>query len=236
MRIHVVDRNGDYLSPLKAGVRYTVLAIPTFLNGLSVPASSVVGPLGWIVGLGIFGLGGASAYLIIFNRRTRQSVHDLAVGSFVTKSASEGEVVASVPRLHLAIAGALFALSAIGLVVIGSSFVKSLLPEGVLRSVRAIESTGKVFTSSVLIGKSFGPGGEATYVDAEVTLKAPIRIDQVDAAAAEIATIVMREFPGARNVDTINVTVKRGYDIGFSSGWKSMSFSHSPAEWKALEP
>lgn len=36
------------------------------------------------------GVGGATLYLFIFNSSTRQVLHDLAVGSYVVKVASEG--------------------------------------------------------------------------------------------------------------------------------------------------
>src|SRR5207237_175886 len=54
---------------------------------------------------------GATFYLYIFNRRTRQSLHDLVVGSFVVPAgAVEPPPGLAVPRRHLVLVGGWFAI------------------------------------------------------------------------------------------------------------------------------
>jgi len=52
----------------------------------------------------VFGLGGALVYLYVFNRRTRQSLHDLAAGTFVVAARHSGGIRERIWRPHLALA------------------------------------------------------------------------------------------------------------------------------------
>ena len=50
----------------------------------------------------MFGGLGTIAYLYVFNRHTRQSLHDLAVGSFVVRTPAAGlQIGVTMPRLHM---------------------------------------------------------------------------------------------------------------------------------------
>jgi hypothetical protein len=55
-----------------------------------------------------------------------------------------------------------------------------------------------------------------------------------DTVAQEVASIVLRDYPEAEDMDLIAVYINYGYDIGIASGWKSLLFSHSPSEWRDL--
>lgn len=104
--IKVVDREGQFLSPQKSFLRSTILEVPFFLNGALIPPSVLISPLGVLVGLIIFGIGGAIIYLYIFNRRTRQSLHDLAAGSFVIRSfAAAPPVAIGISKFHIVVVG-----------------------------------------------------------------------------------------------------------------------------------
>jgi uncharacterized RDD family membrane protein YckC len=86
----VTDRNGKALPPVRPISRYLVIAIPVFLNGawFDVDIAStgpLVSVLGALLSCVVFGGLGATVYLFICNRRTRQALHDLAVGSFVVR-------------------------------------------------------------------------------------------------------------------------------------------------------
>lgn len=96
--IKVQSRSGENLSLPTSCLRFTVLGLFYFLNGLQFP-------IGWIayesllvistpvLALLVFGFGGTIVYLFIFNRQTRQSLHDLVVDSVVVYVESEGETV-----------------------------------------------------------------------------------------------------------------------------------------------
>ena len=104
--VKVVDGEGQFLSPRKSFLRSAILELPFFLNGALIPPSVMISPLGVLVGLIIFGIGGAIIYLYIFNRRTRQSFHDLAAGSFVIRSLAAAPPVAiGISKYHIVVVG-----------------------------------------------------------------------------------------------------------------------------------
>jgi hypothetical protein len=71
-------------------------------------------PIGFLIGFILFGFGGAIVYLYVFNRRTQQSLHDLVVGTFVTRAFPHGKVVGSIWRPHLIMVG-LWLVAVIGI-------------------------------------------------------------------------------------------------------------------------
>lgn len=232
MHIHVVGRTGELIAPPRAFARYAVLAAPVFLNQLMLPVSALRGPLTVVISIVIFGLGGASVYLFVFNRRTRQSVHDLVVGSLVTNVESHGEMKETIVRLHLIVVAVWVALSAVALLVSGIFAAK--LPPGLYRSIETIEATGDVHTTSIFIGKSWGPDGKVTtYVAVTAVMKRPVSDPR--AIGEQMAGMVLRELPEAQDVDFIDVTVARSFDLGFASAYRSSREYRSPDEWKAAQ-
>src|SRR4051812_37143947 len=87
--VRVVNANGRTISVSRSLVRFCVLALPFFLNGVAVPGQSVFSWWMILSGVAVFGLGPAILYLIAFNGPTRQSVHDLIVGSYVVRAGYE---------------------------------------------------------------------------------------------------------------------------------------------------
>jgi uncharacterized RDD family membrane protein YckC len=118
MGIRVTDRNGETLSTPRAMLRFLVLGVPYFANGVFINADPdtlgvIAYPIVALLFVVVFGGLGTIVYLYIFNRRTRQSLHDLAVGSFVVRAMAERTPVPAslaTPRLHLYVVGCLFAL------------------------------------------------------------------------------------------------------------------------------
>lgn len=89
MGVRVVDLAGRRISPGRSFARYFILGLPYFLNGALLPAA--MGGLGWqmLVALIVFGGLFAIGYLYLFNRRTRQSLHDLVVRTLVVRDEPE---------------------------------------------------------------------------------------------------------------------------------------------------
>jgi len=83
LSLQVVDCNGDTLSFSDSLLRYFVLAIPFYLGNVAFPVTRTPWIASALFTMVTFGGGAATAYLIAFNRRTRQGLHDLAVDSFV---------------------------------------------------------------------------------------------------------------------------------------------------------
>jgi uncharacterized RDD family membrane protein YckC len=117
--IQVVDAQGQYLSVPRALLRYAVLGVPLSLNGIAISFDKRNMALAYIAGFAIMVIvfGGllSLTYLYIFNRRTHQSLHDLAVGSYVvwTKSPKSAQPLQPFWRGHIIVIGIVVLLSLI---------------------------------------------------------------------------------------------------------------------------
>lgn len=233
MGIEVVDSTGGHISVSRSFLRYLVLGVPFFLNGAPIPSNVIASPIGYLIGLLIFGLGGSIVYLYVFNRKTRQSLHDLVVGTFVVRGEGSGQFTAgTIWQPHLVIVGFLC------LAVIGLSFTSaSLLKKGVFSNILLVQekllASGKVHGATVYVGKAWfdhdGVRQEASFLQSTVVWKD--RPTNYQAAADEMASIILANYPDIAKKDSLVVIISYGYDIGISHAWITQSFQHSPQQW-----
>lgn len=228
--LRVVTRSGAMLSPPAALIRSAIFCLAYFLNGASWNAAP---GLEWLIVAHSLVTGTlviAVCYLLLFNRRTRQSIHDLAVGAFVIRTGPGAFAPPALPvwRGHYAIAGgAVLLLSAGGLMLQKQATMASLvatqqaisaLPDiDRVRISANVLSSGNVTTRRMLIGG---------VVDAS--------LGDPDALAATMANIALDTYPGAKTQHQIVVTLTSGYDIGIASDWRWTSYAWTPAQWRAL--
>lgn len=235
MKIEVVDRSGRHIPLARSLLRYTILGTPFFLNGVMIPPSVMMSPVGYLIGFVLFGLGGAIIYLYVFNRRTRQSLHDLIVGSFVTKTSPPGEVIGSIWRPHLVVVG-VWLMAVVGLSVAMTGLSQKGVFPGLLDVQKAIQASGKVHMATVNVGKSWqivnGSRSEATYFHSNAIWKQ--RPEDEESAARSVASMILHNYPDIADKDVLTVNITYGYDIGIARAWKSNTFSHSPSEWQRM--
>jgi hypothetical protein len=75
MKIEVTNKFGEHITLGQSLLRNTILGTPFFLNGAMLPPSTLMSPIGYVIGFIVFGIG--ASLPLYFNRRTRQSLHDL---------------------------------------------------------------------------------------------------------------------------------------------------------------
>jgi uncharacterized RDD family membrane protein YckC len=124
LEVKVVDTDGQSISVVRSFARAMILTTPFFLNGilnglngfpfllqtLSLPFALVLGIDGLVEFGGIISI----IYLYLFNRRTRQSLHDLLVGTFVVNASNYSpieEVTASIHKIGVGIIGVVAAVA-----------------------------------------------------------------------------------------------------------------------------
>src|SRR5262249_37058904 len=152
-KIKVVDRDGQLIPLNKSFLRYAILAPPFFLNGALIPPSVMMSVLGVIIDLIIFGVGGAIIYLYTFNRRTRQSLHDLVTDSFVVgASAKESTALTRVWKYHYLIVSIWCLIILIFAVIISPMIQRREGFSPLLTLHNSIQNSGKVHMASVFVG------------------------------------------------------------------------------------
>lgn len=229
--IKVVTIAGAPLGLGRALLRAGVFHLPYCLNN-AMPSGGDIGSTFPIVqGLIVFGLGGAIVYLCVFNRRTRQSVHDLLVGAVVVRAGTQDmPPLAPVWRGHVAIMAALL-VAAAGV----GAYLYSTFNDRVIRPMlqvqRQVGRLPAVRTAGIVSGVTVVNGGKPTTV---LSIDVITRTGDVDerALANNVAAIALDTYPGAREMDTLSVSVLHGYDIGIASSWTAKKFNAPPGAWR----
>jgi uncharacterized RDD family membrane protein YckC len=227
VHIRVVDREGRCLPLGRSFLRYLVLIIPLQLSEAEIPTSAPAGLkmlVSWLLPV----LVAVIVYLYLFNVRTRQSLHDLAVRAYVVDTHTTGSVVTKrFWKWHWAVlGGGLFAGTVLaGVIIIGGLGKSSLFGE--LMSVqRAVLDSGKVQAARVQIGKN-RTHGQTMRVDVNWNGQP----DNYDLASTQIAAIVLRTDPAANKLDYIGVGFTGGFKIGFVNFSQNRVVMRRPADW-----
>lgn len=227
--VRVVDAQGQCLGVSRSLLRYAVLGAPFFLNGLPLALPIVMSWLGYVLALLVFGVGLSIIYLYVFNRRTRQSLHDLVVGSYVVRVAEQvaPRPVPDVWHGHAVVVGLLVALSLLapmlGQRLTGTSWAANLEPVQ-----QAIAAQPHVRQTSVQKGWISSRGHTSHYLAATLGLDTSM-VDDEDYARG-IARIMAGHYPDVDTQDAVVVNLSYGYDLGIASGWRRHSYRYTPDE------
>lgn len=237
LKIKVVDAQGAPLSAKLSLLRFLPIGAAWFLNNAQLPASILLSPWASVLALGVLGLGLCLIYLFIFNRGSRQSLHDLMVGSFVVPTASSGSLAPALAgrpaRVHLAICTVL-----LGLAAFTPLFTQQLGGEErfaqlsqVFRAVNAepwvhasVVNQGKTYTSSAAEGSRSSSHLSITAFSKDADIANESR-------ARKLAFLALTTLPSARQLDLVQITIVHGYDIGIASAWRSHKTVRTPAQW-----
>lgn len=230
LKIRVVDGESQLLSLPRAMVRAAILATPFALNGTSASNLYLMVPLSVLLFGGLFSI----LYLYLFNRRTRQSLHDLAVGSFVVNADALESDTEREPiwPWHLRLVGLIFIVAAAV-----PFFTEHLAQMPLFQNLLVIEQQlqqepGVRSVVGVTIQKRLY-GGDAGH-DARPVIRAQIVLTEnrlQDAALAKsLASRIATTMPDASGAEAIQIILVRGYDIGIFSSWMTKGYSFSPAQ------
>ena len=217
-------------------LRSAIFCVPYFLNGAHIQAAVTDWWVADLLGLIIFGLGLSIVYLLLFNRRTRQSLHDLAVGAYVVRG-NDGEFIAKAEHMwpgHIAV---------VCLIVITSLLIpfvgKTLADSPQLRELFVVQQTFLREPNVSYAGVHSGfnrffsskSGSTTTKIfSARIYLLMPLR--DIDPLANRLAQIMLDRAPSSGSADAISLSLIYGYDIGIASSWNSQNLSFSPAAWR----
>ncbi len=237
LKLRVVDSDNASISIGRSILRYFILAIPFSLNGAQLSNEAMFSLLMYPLSLVIFGGLFSIFYLYIFNRITRQSLHDLAVGTFVVNTNVEKQEVGKVWNVHKLIVAVLFMTASI-VPVFTTTLAQSEPFKEMLSVQSALSSEPNVTFATISSGSStlssVNEGTKTmTYVSSQVFLGAD-NVDDVE-LARQLASIVIANYPAALEKDTIRITLTYGYDIGIASSWSNHAHSFNPRELQSAE-
>lgn len=235
LQIKVVDKAGAPLNVARSGLRYLPLAIPWFLNNAPLPASIMLSPWMYVFAVAIFGIGLSAIYLLVFNRSSRQSLHDIAVGSYVVSTEAPGPVCGvGTPRAHLWVCGALIAACA-AVPYVAGRLADSGLFASILSVQRSVNAEPWIAYAKVHKGKQTKLGSQGGRSMSYLSVVAHVVDSDIrnEDRARRLATLALNADNSAMALDAVQITLVYGYDIGIASAWTSHTISRTPAEWLA---
>lgn len=232
LNIRVVDSTGSCISVSKAFIRYCIFALPFLFNGAQFTSQAYVSFLLYPLSLIVFGGLFSITYLYLFNRRTRQSLHDLAVGSFVVNVNSPVETTSPIWKGHFIVTTAILVVALI-LPVIANSFAASFPFKELASTQKELSSIPEVRFASISTGETtvstIKSGSKtARYISAQVFVDKSLIKDVV--FAKNLAEIVSLNFPDYESKNIVQIVLTYGFDIGIWSQWSSYNHSFRPNE------
>jgi len=229
VRIKVVNHHDETVSPPRAALRFAVLGAPFFLAPLAAPQGGALVPGGILINAVVFGLGGAIVYLYLFNRETRQSVHDLIVGTYVARASAEAELeVSSMWKGHLLVAGLWIVAVVLISPILTATLTDGDLPDDLLSIKQRIEATAQVHAVSLRRIQTSTSGVWTGFLRVEVRWK---ERPDFERAAAEVARIILENYKGAEQLDTVLVEVRYGYNIGIARSFRTQRYKRNAEAW-----
>jgi uncharacterized RDD family membrane protein YckC len=244
LKIRVVNKEARTISLQRSFARFMILGVPYFLNGALLPPELtnnyfVSIPLVLIVFAGM----AAIIYLYTFNKKTRQSLHDLIIGTYVINASTAAHSSfqpAVVWRGHYAVSGFIFLAVILIVTIVMPRLVQKDFFKELLALQDRIQRSGIVYTSSVSVGKSLiktmKTSGEKNREETYVLIKAFLKMkpSDYDTPINTIAGFVMESYPLAMEKDMIVIIASYGYDIGIARVTKNQIRKHSPEEWRGV--
>ncbi len=232
LNVRVVNASNHTINLARSFARYTILGLPFFLNGVPFINEATMPYLIYPVSLIVFGGLISIPYLYIFNRVTRQSLHDLVVGTYVVNSGSSKQDVGIFWKPHLIVVAIVFALSATI-----PAFTAKLADNGRFRDLQAtqqaISNKSAVNFADLTDGSStFNPVGKEAKTRSFVNVQAFLLENKIKDSrlARNLAEIVVVTYADPKSRDVINITLTYGYDIGIWSRWSYQTHSFDPAK------
>lgn len=236
LKIQVVDSKGETITLPKSFLRYIILSLPFFLNGAPFSPEVLQNKLVMIVlGFIVFFMGGSILYLYIFNRKTRQSLHDIVLNTFVVNFESRPTSEAVWKGHYISIG-----IYLVAFVVAVTIFLPRLATKQFFQDLQstqlAIQESGLVEYSTISAGKTWSSGtsGNSEFTYCAVNAKLNHRPENFEKIIFKIAEIVLNTYQPIYGKSSLTVNAIYGYDIGIASGWKSQSQSYSPKKWEQI--
>jgi len=242
LNLRVADAQGNAISLGRSAIRYSVFAAPQFLNGLRFPETQTLWIVSALISFAVITVGGSSFYLLVFNRQTRQGLHDLAVGSYVIRAGGACRVrVQPIWDEHWRVLRWLLSLLVVLSVFTGLFNYRSVKSGHVGQGrsdARLVEQLDRVKAVRVL---NWTPSKWMSIIAGDSAPKEKALAITVweagesndDAAFADqVARLILQNDPRAQGKDLLWVQVGRGYNLGIASHDRMRSFMHTPAEWR----
>ncbi len=234
LRIRVVSKTGEPLSVGRSFVRSFVLLLPFFVNGAPIPMWLLQSGGGILFSEIVFGLGLVIFYLIAFNVKTQQSLHDLLAGSYVIRVGSEAADKPKIWGGHYAAVALILVLAGVVPILL-ANMIKASLGTEIIEAYEAIQQQPEVAMASVIAGQTFfwdNKRGQRAVTGVTVTIRLNRRVENFETEADKLVGILLQKYPDAGTKDSIGIMLSLGYNLGIWSWSSGQGFNYPPDQWR----
>jgi uncharacterized RDD family membrane protein YckC len=235
MKIQVVDINGDTINLGKSFLRALILSLPYFTFNLSIPGFSDTSFISIVKTFILLSIVIGVVVIYIFNRQTRQSLHDLIVGTYVVTT-KENEVPVTIPtvtKTPFYVFGGLVTL----LVCLAVCFMNSETPEqkNVLSIYHQVSQIDGVLSVNVGENTIYSNGSKTLSYETKLQVKIlPDDELENDKMVRKTVQTILNNVTDINNFDVIVISLNRGFNIGIASQNSTKRVSYSPVKWREI--
>ena len=225
--------DGRPIGIVRSLVRTSVWVIPWTLNGWAMPIMS--NPVvSWVTAVLVFGVGGAMVVTMLFNRRTRQGLHDILTQTYVLRI--DGPPVQALPtpgRLPWVLSAAMLAFAVV-LASVGRQLVSRAVPQfqDLVTLQRRLQKDDRFFSAGVFDNTFHGSDGAKSR-----TLRVQVWYKGVPTEATRIKVMnevarVALNMGDPEKFDLIRIEVVSAYDLGIAELRANHGDSQPVSVWK----
>jgi uncharacterized RDD family membrane protein YckC len=244
LKIKVVDKKGEFISPGLSAARAAVLALPIMLNFIILPVNVMSQPfIDILLCILLFGLGGAWIYLFLFNRPSRQTLYDLMANTVViradlTASSTLAPItLAPIWKGHLIIIAIYsIAMAVIPTIMLTSEMRKPEMQEQIASAIALQDSADLIYcqimSMTSMMADTSGKSTSSKYLS--VLGIARHKPKNSSESINRLAKEVVKQYPKVLQLDGLQVRLSYGFDIGIASGSQGETRNMSRAELEKL--
>ncbi|SDG20416.1 MULTISPECIES: RDD family protein [unclassified Duganella] len=231
--LKVIRQDGGLLDLRQAVGRATIFCVAYFLSGLSTYLSGGNPWINGILSTPLFAIYFSILYLLLFNRRTRQSLHDLAFRAYVVKTAPGPLALPVLPvwRGHAIIAGGTIVVLTVG----GLLATLPIWPNNPFTAMLQLQQTVArmpgVYEAAIAVSFQQSQGVTAPILSVSTTIDNSV--SDREALARSIARTGLENYPDGQNLRAVTVRLSSGYDIGIAQSYRSWNYAYPPIAWKS---
>ena len=232
LKIQVVNKNSECISVSKSILRSLWLFTFILLNGFSLGNSKYI-PIIIILGTILFSIVLLEIYFFIFNKKTKQSFHDLLADSFVILTDSKGEIEFKNNKkiLYCSIIIPIFILS---ITICLNISTKNTFLGDYLRIIDIIQEDIPVHQTTISKNVSIFKNSNGTSEQHYIILNTykNNKSDDEKEIAVKIAKTVFDNGLTINENEIFSIVISSGFNIGIASKNMNQRFNGTVEQWK----
>jgi len=235
MDIQVVDINGNTIDISKSFLRALLLSFPYFTAQLTIPGLSDIAIVSVIKTIVLSSIVIGVVVIYIFNKQTRQSLHDLVVGTFVATT-DRNEEPATLPTMTKT---PFYVFGGLVILLIGVSVFTATWKAPELKNVLSIYSKVSdidgVLKASVVKNTKYGKGSKTLSYEAKLWVQnLPDDKLENDKVVREVAQTILDNATSIDSFDIIAISMTREFNIGIASQRLTKTIRQTPSKWREI--